>query len=179
MINKRGQFYLIAAVVIILIILGLVTVINKAIVQPKPVGFFDLSEDYEAEASKVIDYGTYNKYSPAVNISEKIQNITAVFAKSAFAKDPTVHLVFIYGNKNGYIAENISTITSSISYGAGGNPFTTDINTQKVEFTKGFGDVNVSLAGNKYEFKLGDEENFYFIIQTTTPTGERNVAVRD
>jgi len=178
--SRRGQFYIIAAAIIILIILGLIGVVNRAAVQPKPVGFFDLSKDYEAETSKVIDYGVYNKYSPSVNITEKVQNISAIFAKSAFAKDPNVHLVFIYGNKNNYIAQNISSITSTTSIGLTKQDVASvETKQQIVEIKSGSGgSVNVSVAGSLYQFNLGDQENFYFVIETTSPTGERNIAVR-
>ena len=178
--GKRGQFYIIAAVVIIAIILGLATVANKAIVQPKHAEFFDLSEDYEAETSKVIDYGVYNKYSPAVNIDEKVRNISETFANSAFAKDPNVHLVFIYGNRDHWNKTDIPPIVSSISYSLGSEEqIVTNIISQKINTTAGSGgEANVTIAGSNYQFNLTKDENFYFIIQTTSPSGEKNVAIR-
>ena len=59
--GKRGQFYLIATALIVMIVFGLVSVSNAAIVQPRPVKFYDLSADYGAETARVIDYGVYNK----------------------------------------------------------------------------------------------------------------------
>jgi len=176
--EKRGQFYLIGAAIIILVVLGLITVVNKAIVQPRPVGFFDLSEDYEAETSKVVDYGVYNKYSPSVNIAEKVRNITEIFARTEFAKDPNVHLVFIYGNSTSYVAENISSVKSEVSLSYAGTKAAADIYQQKFGIEKGSGNVNVSIAGNMYYFNLTETDNFYFVIRTTTPTGETNVAIR-
>jgi hypothetical protein len=177
--KKRGQFYIIAAALIIVVLLGLVTVANKAVVQPKPTEFFDLSKDYEAETSKVIDYGTYNKYSPAVNITEKVENISKVFAETAFAKDPNIYLVFIYGNKTTYTAKNISVSSADISLNFAGISSTEKVSSQKeTNFKAVNGVIDVPIAGNNYQFKLTDEENFYFIIQTTTPGGEKNVATR-
>ena len=180
--EKRGQFYLIAAVIIILIIFGLITISNRSIVQPKSTRFYDLSEDYGAEAAKVIDYGVYNKYSPPVDISEKVKNISDTFAKSAFAKDPNVRLVYVYGNKDKIWIGNTSIIEGDISY----CPVSGDCPTLPTKqwqplneaTVTNVNNVTVNLAGNSYIFGLSEQENFYFVIQTTTPAGERNVVVR-
>jgi len=179
--QKRGQFYLIAAAILIVIIIGLISVSNKATTSPKPTKFYDLSKDYEIETSRVIDYGIYNQYSPAVNIKEKVQNISRTFAASAFAKDPNLHLEFIYGNKDGYFKENISTITPKVSFGlTAGDTSSQTIYQQKIETTTGSGNkVNIKVAGNNYDFSLGPTDNFYFVIQTKTSTGETNVVVRN
>jgi len=180
--NKTGQFYLIAAVIIILIIFGLITVANRSIVQPKSTRFYDLSEDYGAEAAKVIDYGVYNKYSPPVDISEKVKSISDTFAKSAFAKDPNVELVYVYGNKNQIWIGNTTIIQGDISLcpvsGECQTVLTKEYQGMKEVASLNLENVTVSLAGNSYTFGLSEQENFYFVIQTTTPAGERNVVVR-
>jgi hypothetical protein len=180
--NKTGQFYLIAAVIIILIIFGLITISNRSIVQPKSTRFYDLSEDYGAETARVIDYGVYNKYSPAVNISEKVKNISDTFARSAFAKDPNVRLVYVYGNKNELWIGNTSIVEGDISYcpvsGSCQTIPTAEIQPMNEATLTNVNNVTVSLAGNSYTFGLSEQENFYFVIQTTTPALERNVVVR-
>jgi len=179
--TKRGQFYLIAAAIIIAIIIGLISVSNKAITSPKQTKFYDLSKDYEIETSRVIDYGIYNQYSPSVNIREKVQNISRTFAASAFAKDPNIHLEFIYGNKDGYLKENISIITPEISLGiTEGDKSSQTIYQPIIKTMTGTGsNVNIKIAGNNYDFTLGPTEKFYFVIQTKAQTGETNVVVRN
>jgi len=177
--EKRGQFYLIGTIIIILIISGLLAASNRAIIQPKQTRFYDLSQDYEAETSKVIDYGIYNKYTPEVNISKIFKNITDVFKNSTFAKDPNVNLVFIYGNKNGYSGEQIYPEIVESSWGEGGRQFTQQTYMSTSEPLTGIGQtVNVTVAGNEYSFNLTEKENFYFVIQTTTPANESTVVVR-
>jgi len=178
---KRGQFYLIGAVIIILVVMGLITVVNRATVQPRAVGFFDLSKDYEAETSKVIDYGVYNRYSPPVNIAEKVQNITAIFAASELAKDPNIKLVFIYGNKTSWQNLTVSSGTyGGVSYSPNQeNKFNFNLPKQETARSSGSGEyVKVNISGSIYNFNLTDTDNFYFVIQTKTPTGETNVAIR-
>ncbi|MEM2956547.1 MAG: hypothetical protein QW041_03190 [Candidatus Pacearchaeota archaeon] len=180
--TKRGQFYIIAAVVIILIILGLVTIANRVIIQPKPVRFYDLSKDYEAETSKVIDYGIYNKYSPEVDIVEKVKNISETFAKSAFAKDPNIKLLYIYGNRQEINVGVLNMIGGEIKYcidGGCSSLKTEAVSGIKTEKYSGRAQINVSLAGNEYQFYLSPEENFYFVIQTTTLSGERSVVIKE
>lgn len=179
--QKRGQFYIIAAAIIIVVILGLATVANKALVQPKHAGFFDLSEDYDAETSKVIDYGIYNKYTPPIDITKVVENISNVFKETAFTKDPNVYLVFIYGNKTSYTAREvpIANYDTTFYYGESESTVQTAYQQEK-NLTAIDGIINVKdPSGNDYQFNLTDDENFYFIIQTTSPSGEKNVVIRE
>jgi hypothetical protein len=180
--GEKGQFYLIAAVIIIIIISGLITAANSAIVQPRPVRFYDLSEDYGAETSRVIDYGKYNVYSPDVNISKQIGNISEVFAKAAFIKDPKLSLVYIFGNNKNVWIGNTATVGGEIRYciSSEGCTMLPSQHLSGIEYIQkmNVNTVNVSIAGQDYIFDLTDEENFYFIIQTTTPAGEKSVVIR-
>jgi hypothetical protein len=181
--NKRGQFYLIATALIVLIIFGLVSVSNAAIVQPRPVRFYDLSTDYGAETARVIDYGIYSNSVPAV-IDEKIQNISMTFAESSFAKDPNVRLVYIYGNTDNVNAMNLAVVNGKVSYCGSGSCSATLVGSliglEEINYTKAPDSniINVKLGGNEYEFTLTQQDNFYFVIQTTTAANERIVSVK-
>jgi len=180
--DKRGQFYLIAAVIIIMILFGLVTVKNNATVQPKPVRFYDLSQDYGAEAAKVIDYGVYNKYSPAVDISERIKNISETFATSAFARDPNVKLVYVYGNNDTVYVGNLTIIGGEIKLCYENSCSAEDVARAGGIHPTAYSNLNtvkVNITGNEYNFDLTQEENFYFVVQTTTPTGEKIVVQKE
>jgi len=180
--QKRGQFYLIATALIVLIIFGLVSISNAAIVQPRPVKFYDLSQDYSAETARVIDYGIYNKISSNVNISEKIKNISGTFASSAFAKDPNVRLLYIYGNQSSIDAEGLSVTGGSIDFCSAESCSTNEVwnskGLEKTNYTKNGNNITVILGGNEYLFTLTGNDNFYFVIQTITPANERIVSVK-
>jgi len=187
--GRKAQFYLIATVLLILIIFGFVTAVNKAITQPKPVRFYDLSSDYNAETAKVIDYGVYHKYTPPVPIDRFVENITEIFRNNYFQNNPkaTLEIAYIYGDKNSLVkasgkiasgnkielcleetgscsGQNIKTITpivsSTIPRGADSNKTT------------------INLAGNTYEFELKGDEVFYFVIINTLGE-ETHVVAKD
>ncbi len=182
MSSKRGQFYLIAAVIIIVIIFGLVSSKNITTTEAKPVRFYDLSQDYGAETSKVIDYGTYNKFSPAVNISEKIQNISAVYAQYGKEKGINFNLTVVYGNTTSHSLINVTSVSSNIMLGTTSTSRSgydiIDVGTQSSYNTLPQETVVIHVAGIRYSFRMRSQDNFYFIIQTTNK-GESNVVVKD
>ena len=59
--NKRGQFFLLAAFVIIGIVVGLSVVSNSATVNEEDKAFYDLAEEIGFETKQVINFGVYNE----------------------------------------------------------------------------------------------------------------------
>jgi len=184
--QKKGQFYLIAIILIIVIIFGLVNASNKVVTQQKPTKFYDLSKDYEAETSKVVDYGIYNKYSPSVNITEKIKNITETFRKSSFNKNYNYGLIFLYGNTTDLqqVPIGIETIQSPISYELATDSPTAIQTTSQTElttkeYTRTGNIIEVKFLDNTYSFTLTEEDNFYFVVQSLSSSGEKVVITRD
>ena len=57
--NLRGQFYLIATIVIIAVIIGFVTISNYAQKQDS-IKIYNLGEELNIEGENVLDYGIYN-----------------------------------------------------------------------------------------------------------------------
>jgi len=62
-VKKRGQVFLIAALITIAVLAGLVTIYNRASSSVEDVTVFDLSEEIILEASQVIDSGIFNTIS--------------------------------------------------------------------------------------------------------------------
>ncbi|GAG25445.1 unnamed protein product, partial [marine sediment metagenome] len=70
--NKRGQFFIITGLIVAVIIAGLASMANYVVTQPEPVKFYDLSEDYEADTFKVVDYGVFS----GGDINKQLKNFT-------------------------------------------------------------------------------------------------------
>lgn len=71
--NKRGQFYLIAAAIIIAVLLGLTTVYNSATSNDEEIAFYALAKEFKYEMNKVVEHGKYydlNETEIASNIEE-------------------------------------------------------------------------------------------------------------
>lgn len=201
--NKRGQFYIIFAVLVIVIITGLVTTTNYANKVKEPVQFYDLSEDFEAETTKIIDYGVFQSMSEE-NIIGQIDIFATEYLEYAQKKDPNLQLVYIYGDKEGihidnYAFEDISVqpaIGTEVETGAGseqtiskiiihyeGKEFSKEIEEKMryfenvkrdIETPGGF--VRVEIAGIVHNFNLGSTEAFYYVVVTKGSESEIHVA---
>ena len=96
--NKRGQFYLLAAFVIVVVLISLAsvknTVINKDTGTAEKV--YDLAEELNFESARVIDYGVVN-YEDQKEINELIENWTKMYADYAKNKVGVSKWLFVYG----------------------------------------------------------------------------------
>lgn len=92
-LNKRGQFFLVAAFVIIGLMVSLNVVYNSADSPTEDNTLEYLSEEINVESSQVIDSGIYNNQEDS--IPDKINSLSQIYAKSNPEKDFT----FIVGDK--------------------------------------------------------------------------------
>jgi len=94
--NKRGQFYLIAALVIILIISGLVYIYIKAETPVEDIVVYDLTEEIDFEANQLIANGMFEGKSKE-EIKEKIEKLSQHYSD----ENPDVDITFayVYGNE--------------------------------------------------------------------------------
>jgi len=199
---KRGQFYIIAAAIIAVLLVGLAATINYAITSATPIRFYDLSKEYNLETAKVIDYGVYQKYTPEIDIGETIKNFTEQFYINAVIKDQDIEIILVYGNSSNATgfsytknettfinAQNIATeaggeSTSTISYEAAQSKFSKRVRERLKSTVTPIpappGEkVKIKTSENvTYEVKLEKEQNFYFIIMTKKETGEVTVATK-
>jgi cysteine-rich repeat protein len=93
--EKRGQFFLIAAVVIIVVTVSIVTISNYT--QKKDtVKLYDLGQELGIESQSVLDYGTYselNETQMKALMENFIQNYVDYIGE-------TGNLYFVFGNMN-------------------------------------------------------------------------------
>ena len=194
---KRAQFYIIAAAIISVLLVGLAATVNYAIVSSTPTKFYDLKQMYQLEAPQVVDQGIYQ--GNINDINQTLANFTDIFYKNAKASDPNIQITVIYGNSSkispyNYGAENAvitsPTATQTIQSSqvssvtnlqvAGGNNVGVTSNIP----TKGFlsdlinpgKKISVVIGNLSYNVSLGDQQYFYFIIISKKPSGEVNVA---
>jgi len=178
--KKKGQFYLIAAVIIVIIIVGLSGITNYVITRKKPVKFYDLSAELSEESVRVVDYGIYNEKdmdSLIGNFTDKY--LAGVSEKRGYVdeKEKQAELVFVYGNKNEVI---VSTYTSektgeiTISYGTmefkhtGTDRYIANRTSFTPELVGSEHMIKVYILGVNYDFKLQKGENFFFVITKRT-----------
>lgn len=165
--QKKGQFYLIAAFVIITIIIGSFAISNYA-KRKSSIKVYNLKEDLEVESERVLDYGIYNAYNES-DMLELLANFTEVYAKYA---GEDIEIYFIFGNFEKIIIVGYQDLTTDIpqidiSLGEIAVIQTTeegDVVEVKGEYFPETKEVIVTINEIDYEFTLKAGENFYFVI---------------
>ena len=166
--NKRGQFFLIAALVVVAIIASLAVVYNKAEAPKEDLSVYDLSSDVDFEAAQVIDSGVF-KADTEEQIGKNIQNITDSYANS----NPDVDIVIIYGTSTSatIIYYNNTKLGSvGISTGTFESVDNTFYDKRKLianTTNLDSGKIRIILGEEKIEHyaTLKQGQNFYIIVQ--------------
>src|SRR3989344_7102871 len=115
--NKRGQFYLIAALVIVSIAASLATVKNTASSPNTETILYDLSNEMIYEAGQVIDSGVLNSISD-LTLKENLNNLTRYYANSFRDSD----FLIIYGNESTlYFFVRDNTNNGNVGFTFGGS----------------------------------------------------------
>ena len=168
--NKRGQFYIIAAIIIVTILIGSTSIVSYAKLSKKPRTIESLDKELNEEGSRIVSYGISNSR----DINVLLDNFTtSEFAPYFLEKTEGTNIIFVYGNASNLSAVKYntkSTGTISANIGSGSPTWTpTSIFAERIQVTPS--DplvVNVTLGSGikrEYEFKLrNDNEMFYFVI---------------
>jgi hypothetical protein len=174
--NKRGQFFLIAAIIIVGLVIGLANVVNSVGVGNKQESFYDLANEINFETKRVFDYGVYQERELDSLVQGYLENYTNYIAEE--------EVLFIYGNAgdiNGLFFEetggNVGISTGidlpnpaiSIQYLTG--------ETAEVGYDQQTNIVDVTIQGVTYSFMLRKGQNFFFVI-IKEDDDERFVAVK-
>jgi len=171
--NKKGQFFLIAALVIIGIILGLATRYNTVKVSEEDRTVYDLSNEILFEATQVIDNGIFKEIDEGT-ISDRIENLTDFYSN----RNPDSDIIVVYGNKRSLtVIFYNKTETGSIGITIG-NPVVFQTFTKDKLKRDGLTgeDVTVDLGlETTYDFTLRPGQVFYIIIKKEK-SGERFVS---
>ncbi len=113
--NKKAQYYLLAAAVIVAVLIGVSFVTNYAITRKRPMRFYALSYELKEEATRVMDYAIYN----GMDVNELMQDFIEDFIKYAAGTDVNINFLFVYGNSSGIkivIYTNDTLNTGRMSY---------------------------------------------------------------
>lgn len=92
--KKRGQFYLLAAAIIIGFLISLSVAYNSVVSSKNSQRFFDLAENLEREGVSIVSYGVYNNQG----IDNLIQNFTELFSSYLENTDKDLNFVILTGD---------------------------------------------------------------------------------
>jgi len=164
--NKKGQFYLLAAIIIIFIIIGIFTLRNYTKVRPKQTRIYDLGEELGIETGNVIDYGIYNKNST----QPLIEHWAETYYNYTKEKNVIENWVFVYGNESDMVAltfttENVGGVGIVTESGNIVVPVEMETKGRKVFEPSASGDVAITFKNFTHQFKLKEGENFFFVLR--------------
>ena len=166
--GKRGQFYIIAAIIIITIFVGIAALRNYAKVNKEQVRIYDLGDELGIETGYVYDYGVYNEK----DLDLLADDWTKEYIDYTKKQEVIENWIFIYGNENEITASTFSLVsegTVEIIAGGGESPgvdieVITKIKKEKIIPKGNLVSVKTPPEDFEYNFELKEGENFFFII---------------
>lgn len=191
--NKRGQFFILAAVIISIVVVSIVITKNVVRVNQDPTKFYYLSAGFKDESGRVIDYGIFTE-------DDKLKDFVNLSLANTAQTDPNIEFFLIYGDESSITFENYATEDVSISVGEnytlipGANKVLTSqisFGNAKIEVTvpnrEVFEDwktselegdaISIIIDSNEYYFDLTDSKQFYLISKKSIG-GEQHVDIR-
>jgi hypothetical protein len=165
--NKKGQMFLVAALIIVTLAIGLTTIYTSVQAPKEDTSVYDLSDEISFEGASVLDHGVF---SPESDLEGNINSLR----KDYSALNPDSDVIIVYGDK-----ETITQVTyyessvdsGSVTFGAGGSDITVQT-FQKRELLsvtpvidENTNTVTISLPDlPPQKFILSEGQNFYIII---------------
>ncbi|MFA5019673.1 MAG: hypothetical protein WC533_01090 [Candidatus Pacearchaeota archaeon] len=166
MLNKRGQFYLIAAIIIIIIVLGIVKTTNYILVKKEKGEVNKLNKEVNLEIMAVSQYGIIN----GKDLKPEYERFGEIYCKSY----QDYEFFFVYGNKLGdvFVMQCQEEVSTDISLIFGGNA-PTNLILESNEFIIIPGEVThqsgdslvVEVLNTTYTINKSGDEIFYFVVQ--------------
>tara|TARA_Y100000310_G_scaffold168628_1_gene168675 strand:- start:91 stop:621 length:531 start_codon:yes stop_codon:yes gene_type:complete len=162
--NKRGQVFLMAAILIAGIVVGLSAIDTKTETGSSNEAFYDLSEEVGFETKRVLDYGVFNP--PAGLLRTFVKDEFLIKYKDYIVKE---EVLFVYGDASNIYALHFMTgeTIGEIGISAGGVSTAVDISivTDEQAYVEYTGNVvTVKIREIDYPFILRDGQNFFFVI---------------
>lgn len=164
--DKKGQFYIMAAVLIIFAIIGFATAQNYIKTEEENTRIYNIGEELLLETGSVYDYGTYQEQDTETVIEKWAGTYSNYIKENGIVED----WIFIYGNEEGMTALAFVTEESgSIGLSVGDSDVTINIEKEKEVKEKlgrvSDGKVKIVFNNMDYKFYLEKGENFFFIIK--------------
>lgn len=164
--DKRGQFYIIAAIIITLAVAGIASVKTYTFVTQKPRSIESMAGELREEGFRIVDYGIYNNE----NITKLLDNFTDNYAPYFLKKTGNANIIFVYGNTTDLFSakyDNIGTGRISATIGSSGLNWEMSadfVNRTRITPSDAGSIVTVTIFNKDYDFDIRNNEMFYFVI---------------
>lgn len=161
--EKGGQFYLIAAIILTVIVMGIAAISNYSI-KSEPTNVEALKEQIQTESAKTIDYGISNQLDQS-----GMFNLLADFTQQYInSESRDKNLYFVFGTTSnitlkGYQNTNDTIILDGNSVNSSSGSF---LFSEKPKANAN--SVILTINQTNYNFNLKDGQNFFFVISQNT-----------
>ena len=162
--GKKAQFYIIAAIIIIAILIGAATYSNYARKKRALPRIYDLGKELGLETGYIYDYGVF-KSQDLDNLTDRWTDVYLNYTKDqAIIED----WIFVYGDDGEMTAVTFTLLTSGeIGIETGGTTSSVKIETMKkikTPFQATGEEIEMTFQNFTYKFELKAGENFFFVI---------------
>ncbi len=196
MMDKRGQFFLLAAVIISAVIISLGTSTNKVTTNDEPDSFYDFSYEVKREVGAFLDYEVYSGFNDETNLSEFVN----LLAEEAEERNLGSDFIFIYGGGDEPSEWNIKNFGSVSIYAEGEEIMGLNEGESRICFEQMCQDIEninnfdeldnnvfldleldrdtilIEINGNEFTFPLSDYQQVIFVMQKDVD-GNRYIVV--
>jgi hypothetical protein len=163
--DKAGQFYLISAIILATLIIGVATISNYSR-RESNLKLHELKEEIQIESAYVLDYGLYTNLNEA-----EFYTLLLTFTKNYIdyqrkGKD----LYFVFGNQDNITVTGYQELNKRVSLDG------SVITTSSGEFIGSINptgtDIILTIDDSSYDFEINSGKNFYFILSQKINKGE-------
>ncbi len=165
--NKKGQFFLIAALIIITILLSFVTYRSRVKIVPVREKVYDLGEELSLETAELLDYGIYtgNRQDIGAIFETWVENFVE------YKGDIGDEFIFIYSDPDGnvkgfqFTEEDVGDVSVVLSGSAVAVPQTGGVIQDLGNLEAGMIDLTLRDFTTTIDYDPG-ERDFYFILRS-------------
>ena len=184
--NGRGQFFLLAAVIISAVVISFGVSSNRAVVNKEPENFYDFNYEVDREVGAVIDYEIYSGFDSGADLDLFVE----LLAEDIRDRTPDLNFMFIFGNNTDMILRNYGSADAfaegEVISGAGASVFSRicfggycqSVKSAISNFDSGAGykrltaeemassdSIDVTVGGHDLSFPISRHRQVVFIMQ--------------
>ncbi len=165
--EKKGQFYLTAAVVIAVMIMGLIIVANQILKKPT-VNIEHLREEIILESSKTMDYILKNGFDFHVHMNYFEGNYSEYFQgqKSHY---------FIFGNQSELTVVGYNKNGDAIQINGDPEQTSNRGDFKEIVTPQNNEKITLHVGEDEHSFEIREGKNFYFVIYYEPTTREKYI----
>lgn len=159
--KKRGQFYLIAALVIVVLLVGFIGLTNYTKVEEES-SLTELQKELETEIVYTLDYGSATDKSDS-EFNTLFQNLSSIYINKSIEKTT----IFLYGKAPGIIivrGKTAKDLNISINVDGSWSTLKDGVGTFEETYTLVGESVALNLSNTSYAIDFNGGQNFKYLI---------------